>query len=53
MTKRSHAGLPKGHGYSGIGIEAVRAFRSAGAKVVVPAREMAKAKANVADMPDV
>jgi len=40
-------------GYSGIGIETVRAFRSAGAKVVVPARDMAKAKANLADMPDV
>ncbi len=40
-------------GYSGIGIETVRAFRSAGTKVVVPAREMAKAKANLADMPDV
>jgi NAD(P)-dependent dehydrogenase (short-subunit alcohol dehydrogenase family) len=40
-------------GYSGIGVETVRAFRSAGAKVVVPARDMAKAKANLADMPDV
>jgi len=40
-------------GYSGIGIETVRAFRSAGAKVVVPGRDMAKAKANLADMPDV
>ena len=40
-------------GYSGIGIETVRAFRSAGAKVVVPARDMAKAKSNLADMPDV
>ena len=40
-------------GYSGIGIETVRAFRSAGAKVVVPARDMAKAKANLADMTDV
>ena len=40
-------------GYSGIGIETVRAFRSASAKVVVPARDMAKAKANLADMPDV
>jgi NAD(P)-dependent dehydrogenase (short-subunit alcohol dehydrogenase family) len=40
-------------GYSGIGLETVRAFRSAGAKVVVPARDMPKAKANLADMPDV
>jgi len=40
-------------GYSGIGLETVRAFRSAGAKVVVPARDMAKAKANLADIPDV
>ena len=40
-------------GYSGIGIETVRAFRSAGAKVVVPARDMAKAKENLAKMPDV
>ena len=40
-------------GYSGIGVETVRAFRSAGAKVVVPVRDMAKAKANLADMPDV
>ena len=35
------------------GVETVRAFRSAGAKVVVPARDMAKAKENLADMPDV
>jgi NAD(P)-dependent dehydrogenase (short-subunit alcohol dehydrogenase family) len=40
-------------GYSGIGVETVRAFRSAGAKVIVPARDMAKAKRNLADMPDV
>jgi NAD(P)-dependent dehydrogenase (short-subunit alcohol dehydrogenase family) len=40
-------------GYSGIGVETVRAFRSAGARVMVPARDMAKAKANLADMPDV
>jgi len=38
-------------GYSGIGAETVRAFRSAGANAVVPARDMAKA--NLADMPDV
>ncbi|MCK9859072.1 oxidoreductase [Paenibacillus sp. ATY16] len=40
-------------GYAGIGLETVRAFRSAGAKVIVPARDMAKAKAALADMPDV
>jgi NAD(P)-dependent dehydrogenase (short-subunit alcohol dehydrogenase family) len=40
-------------GYSGIGVETVRAFRSAGAEVVVPARDLPKAKANLADMPDV
>src|SRR5262245_5956270 len=40
-------------GYSGIGVETVRAFRSAGARVVVPVRDMAKARANLADMPDV
>ena len=40
-------------GYSGIGIETVLAFRSEGAKVVVPARDVAKAKANLADMPGV
>jgi NAD(P)-dependent dehydrogenase (short-subunit alcohol dehydrogenase family) len=40
-------------GYSGIGVETVRAFRSAGAKVIVPARDMSKARANLADMPDV
>ena len=40
-------------GYSGIGVETVRAFHSAGAQVVVPARDMAKAKTSLADMPDV
>ena len=40
-------------GYSGIGVETVRAFRSAGARVVVPARDLAKAKTNLADMSDV
>ena len=40
-------------GYSGIGVETVRAFGSAGAKVVVPTRDMPKAKASLADMPDV
>jgi len=32
--------------------EPIHAFRSACTKVVVPARDMAKAKANLADMPD-
>ena len=40
-------------GYSGIGIETVRALRSAGAKVIVPARDMAKAKTKLADVADV
>lgn len=40
-------------GYSGIGVETVRTFRSVGAKVVVPARDMAKAEKNLAEMPDV
>ncbi len=37
-------------GYSGIGIEAVRALASAGAEVIVPARDVAKAKAAVAGL---
>lgn len=40
-------------GYSGIGIETVRAFHSAGAKVIVPARDMTKAKTNLAGLPNV
>jgi NAD(P)-dependent dehydrogenase (short-subunit alcohol dehydrogenase family) len=40
-------------GYSGIGIETVKALRSAGARVVVPARDLVKAKAALAAMPDV
>lgn len=40
-------------GYSGIGVETVRTFRSVGANVVVPARDMAKAEKNLAEMPDV
>ncbi|MEC0264864.1 oxidoreductase [Paenibacillus anseongense] len=40
-------------GYSGIGLETVRAFHSAGAKVIVPARDINKAKAALAEMPDV
>jgi len=40
-------------GYSGIGIETVRAFHSARAKVIVPARDIAKAEENLAGMQDV
>lgn len=40
-------------GYSGIGVETVRAFRSAGAKVVVPARDMTRAKESLGEMPDI
>jgi NAD(P)-dependent dehydrogenase (short-subunit alcohol dehydrogenase family) len=40
-------------GYSGIGIETVRAFRSAGARVFVPARDLVKARAALSEMPDV
>jgi len=40
-------------GYSGIGLETVRAFRSAGAKVIVPTRDMARARASLADIPEV
>jgi NAD(P)-dependent dehydrogenase (short-subunit alcohol dehydrogenase family) len=40
-------------GYSGIGVETVRAFRSAGAKVFVPTRDMAKAKETLRDIPGV
>jgi len=34
-------------------VETVRAFRSAGANVIVPTRNMAKAKANLAEIPEV
>ena len=40
-------------GYSGIGLETVRAFRSAGARVFVPTRDLAQAKASLVGMPDV
>jgi len=40
-------------GYSGIGLETVRVFRAAGAKVFVPARDIVKAKQALAQMPDV
>ncbi|NBD23103.1 oxidoreductase [Paenibacillus glycinis] len=40
-------------GYSGIGLETVRAFCSAGAKVMVPARNIEKAKKALAGLPDV
>ena len=38
-------------GYSGIGVETVRALAAAGAKVIVPARSRAKAEASLATMP--
>lgn len=40
-------------GYSGIGIETVKALRGAGAKIFVPARDLTKARAALAEMPDV
>ncbi|MFF0345421.1 oxidoreductase [Kribbella sp. NPDC004875] len=40
-------------GYSGLGKETVRAFRSAGADVVVPARDVARATAELADVGEV
>lgn len=40
-------------GYSGIGTETVRALRSAGAAVTVPARDLEKARVALADIPDV
>ncbi|MBN3846818.1 MULTISPECIES: oxidoreductase [Burkholderiaceae] len=40
-------------GYSGIGIETVRALRPAGATIHVPARDMSKARAALRDMPGV
>jgi NAD(P)-dependent dehydrogenase (short-subunit alcohol dehydrogenase family) len=40
-------------GYSGVGIETVRAFRDAGAKVIVPARDQTKAEKALVGMPGV
>ncbi|WP_438390322.1 oxidoreductase [Caballeronia sp. DA-9] len=40
-------------GYSGIGIETVKALRSAGARVFVPARDLVKARTALSEMPDV
>lgn len=40
-------------GASGLGLETVHAFRSAGARIIVPARDAAKAKEALAAMPDV
>lgn len=40
-------------GYSGIGVETVRAFRSAGATVFVPARDMTRAREALRDIPGV
>lgn len=39
-------------GYSGIGLETTRTFVSAGAKVVVPARDLSKAETALAGMPN-
>jgi len=40
-------------GYSGLGLETVRVLRAAGAKIVVPARDVAKATEALAAMPEV
>lgn len=40
-------------GHSGIGLETVRALRAAGARVMAPARDVAQARAALANMPDV
>ena len=40
-------------GYSGIGLETTRTFVSAGAKVIVPARDLSKAKSALAALPGV
>jgi NAD(P)-dependent dehydrogenase (short-subunit alcohol dehydrogenase family) len=40
-------------GYSGIGLESVRAFRGAGASVIVPARDHDKASRALAGLADV
>lgn len=40
-------------GYAGIGLETVKAFAAAGAKVIVPARDIQKATSNLQDVPDV
>ncbi|MDC0714173.1 SDR family NAD(P)-dependent oxidoreductase [Stigmatella sp. ncwal1] len=40
-------------GYSGIGLEAARVLASAGVKVVVPARNIEKAKQTLADHPEI
>ncbi|OSQ39549.1 oxidoreductase [Thalassospira mesophila] len=40
-------------GYSGLGLETVRVFVGAGAHVIVPTRDRAKAEKALADLPDV
>ena len=40
-------------GYSGIGVETVRAFHSAGATVIVPGRDMSRAREALLDIPGV
>lgn len=39
-------------GYAGIGLEAVKTFAGAGAQVIVPARDLAKATHNIAGIPN-
>ena len=40
-------------GYAGLGLESVRVFTQAGAKVIVPARDLAKARKAIADFKNV
>ncbi|MES2111063.1 MAG: SDR family NAD(P)-dependent oxidoreductase [Bacteroidota bacterium] len=40
-------------GYAGIGLETVRSFAAAGAKIIVPARDKAKAAKNLEGVPNV
>jgi NAD(P)-dependent dehydrogenase (short-subunit alcohol dehydrogenase family) len=40
-------------GYNGLGLETVKALATAGANIVVPARDLEKAKANLAGIPNV
>lgn len=40
-------------GYSGLGLDAVRVLHGAGAKIIVPARDLAKARNNLALFPDI
>ena len=40
-------------GYDGLGLETARILSSAGAKIIVPARNLAKARSNTANMPGI